>query len=353
MATLGTGTRSWATLLDVAKRTDPDGRIPSIAEILTEYHPLMKIIPWKEGNLTTGHQHTLRNSLPTPTYRLLNQGVTPAKSATGQIVDTCALLESRSHVDTEVANLNGNSALFRLSEARAFIQGMTNTFAGTLITGDVSVNPEQFNGLQSRYFTLGSTYTTSSQVIDAGGTGSDNTSIWLIGLGEDGTFGVYPKGSQAGLEHMDRGVQTVEDPNNSGQYFEAFVDVFKWKGGLAIKDYRSVVRICNIDVSNLATATDSTDTSPNILKLMSEAIDLLPDDMAGNLRPVFLMTRGTLSMLRAKMFIDGAGTTRLTLGDLYGVSVPRHMQFVEYQGIPCLRSDAITETEAQITTATT
>jgi len=350
MATLGQTTYGWPTLLDVAKRTDPNGSIPMVAEILTEYNAVMDIIPWKEGNLPTGHQNTIRTSKPTPTFRLLNQGVTPAKSSTGQIVDTCALLEARSHIDIDVAELNGNSAGFRLSESKAFIQGMMDTWAETLVTGDVSVNPERFNGLQSRYFSLGSTYTTSSQLIDGGGTGSDNTSIWLVGFGPDTVFGIYPKGSQAGLQTIDRGIQTVEDPNNSGSYFDAYESVFKWKGGISIKDYRYVVRICNIDLSNLLTASDGTDTSANILKYMSMAIDYLPPDNSG-VRPVFLMTRDVLSMLRIKM--QDKSNVYLGLGDLYSESIPRHQRPLTYMGIPCLRMDSVTEAEAQITSETT
>lgn len=352
MATLGTSTYSWPTLLDVAKRTDPDGSIPLVAEILTEYHPVMDIIPWKEGNLPTGQQHTIRNSLPTPSFRLLNSGVTPAKSTTGQIVDTCALLESRSNIDVDVAELNGNTAAFRMSESRAFIQGMMNTWADTLITGDVSINPERFNGLQSRYFSLGSTYTTSTQMINGmSGGGTDNTSIWLVGFGPESVFGVYPKGSQAGLQVIDRGIQTVEDPNTAGAYFDAYSTVFKWKGGLAIKDYRYVVRICNIDASNLLTTSDGTDTSANILKYMSQAIDLLPDDLSGNVRPCFLMSRNTLSMLRVKML--NKSNVYLGLGDLYTESIPRHQKPLTFMGIPCYRHDDITETEAHILTSTT
>lgn len=350
MATLGATSYAWPTLLDVAKRTDPDGTIPMIAEVLTEYHSVLDVIPWREGNLPTGHQNTIRTSKPTPTFRLLNQGVIPAKSATGQVVDTCALLESRSHVDVEVANLNGNTAQFRLSEAKAFMQGMMDTWADTLIQGDVSVDPEKFNGLQSRYFSLGSTYTTSTQLIDGGGTGSDNTSIWLVGWGPETVFGIYPKGGQGGLEHMDRGIQTVEDPNNTGYYFEAYVDVFKWKGGISIKDYRYVVRICNIDKSNVLTASDSSDTSANLLKLMSQAIDYMPPDNSG-IRPTFLMTRDVLSMLRIKMM--DKSNVYLGLGDLYQESIPRHQKPLTFMGVPCLRMDSITETEATITTATT
>jgi hypothetical protein len=150
---------------------------------------------------------------------------------------------------------------------------------------------------------------------------------------------------------MDRGIQTVEDQNNAGRYLEAYVDLFKWKGGLAISDYRYVVRICNIDVSNLLTASDGTDTSANLLKFMSMAIDLLPDDMSDGVRPVFLMTRQALSMLRVKML--DKGNLNLGLSDVFGESIPRHMKPLSFQGIPCLRSDAIGVAEAQITTATT
>jgi hypothetical protein len=350
MATLGGTTYAWPTLLDVAKRTDPNGSIPTVAEILTHYNPVMDIIPWKEGNLPTGHQNTVRTSKPTPTFRLLNQGVTPAKSSTGQIVDTCALLESRSFIDVDVAELNGNTAAFRMSESKAFIQGMMDTWAATMITGDTSVDPEKFNGLASRYFSLGTTFTTSSQLIDGGGTGSDNTSIWLVGFGPETVFGIYPKGSQAGLQVIDRGIQTVQDPNNSGTYFDAYETVFKWKGGISIKDYRYVARICNIDVSNLLTASDGSDSSANILKYMSQAIDLLPPDGTG-IRPVFLMTRKALSMLRVKMI--NKSNVYLGLGDLYQESVPRGQKPLTFMGIPCLRCDEISEAESTILTSTT
>jgi len=261
------------------------------------------------------------------------------------------LLESRSHIDVDVAELNGNTASFRMSESKAFIQGMMDTWADTLITGDVSVNPERFNGLQSRYFSLGSTYTTSTQMIDGGGTGSDNTSIWLVGFGPESVFGIYPKGSQAGLQVIDRGIQTVEDPNTSGAYFDAYETVFKWKGGLAVRDYRYVVRICNLDNSNLLTASDGSDTSANLFKYMSQAIDYLPDDMSGNIRPCFLMHKNALSMLRVKMM--NKSNVYLGLGDLYNESIPRHQKPLTFMGIPCYRHDDITIAESTITTATT
>ncbi len=39
--------------------------------------------------------------------------------------------------------------------------------------------------------------------------------------------------------------------------------------GLTVRDWRYVVRVCNLDVSALATAGDTSDTSANLLKLMT------------------------------------------------------------------------------------
>lgn len=342
MLTLST---AYPTLIDVSSRLDPKGNIAMIAEVLQQYNDVLDDIPWIEGNLPTGNQSTIRTSLPTPTFRMLNGGVVPVKSTSGQVVDACAILEARSHIDVDVCNINGNTAAFRFSEDRAFIQGMSNTLSQTLITGDSAVDPEKFDGLQSRYFTLGSTYTTSAQMIDAGGTGSDNTSIWLVAWSPDNVFGIYPKGSKAGLQVNDMGVQDLLINSTTGAYMRAYVTQYQWKCGLTIKDYRYVVRICNIDISNLETASNSSDTSANIIKFMSQAIDKLPPN--GNVRPVFYMNERVRAMLRVKLM--DKSNVYLHLGDLYGQSVPRRSAQLLFMGIPCRRIDSITNTESRIT----
>ncbi len=346
MATLGA---TYPTLLDVARRLDPDGSIATIAEILQQYNENLDDIPWLESNLATGHQTTVRSSRPAPTFRLLNAGVVPNKATTGQVVDPAAILESRSHIDVDLAMLNGNTAAFRLSEDRGHIESLADTLSTTMIYGDISVNPEKFNGLASRYFSLGSTYTTSSQMISAGGLGTDNTSIWLVGWGQESVFGFYPKGSKAGLNVMDDGIQNILIDTTTGAYLRAYVSTYQWKAGITVKDYRYVIRVCNIDISNLETASDSSDTSANILKFMSMAIDKLPP--SGSIRPAFYMNERVRAMLRVKMF--DKSNVYLSLGELYGESIPRRSRQLLFMGIPCRRIDSLTVTEAQITTATT
>lgn len=345
MATLSTNS---PTLLDVARSLDPQGKIANIALVLQEYNDILEDINWTEGNLPTGHQSNVETSKPTPNFRLLNQGVVPSKATAGIIVDTCAILEDRNEIDINIAKLNGNTEGFRRQQDRSFIQGFSDQLATSLIYGDVSVNPEQFNGLASRYFSLGTTYTTSANMIDGGGTGSDNTSIWLVNWSPSTVFGIYPKGSKAGMQFEDLGIQDVLTDSATGAKMRAYTSWFQWLCGMAISDWRHVVRICNVDISDLETSSDGTDNSANILKFMSQAIDLLPPNGMG--RPVFYMNNRVRSMLRVKLL--DKSNFYLQTRDVMGAGDIARKQ-LEFYGVPCRRVDAITNTEAQITTATT
>lgn len=336
------------TLLDVARATDPKGKIPVIAEVLQQYNDILDDIPWYEGNLATGHLSVIRTSKPAGTWRSLNKGITATKSTVGQITNTCGMLEALSHIDVEIAKMNGNTEAFRFSQDQGFIEGLSDTMSETLIYGNVSVDPEEFDGLASRYFSLGSTYTTSTQMIDGGGTGSDNTSIWLVGWGPNKVYGIYPKGSKAGLEHDDDGVITISDPNNAGAFLKVYQSHFKWKAGLAVDDYRYVVRICNIDVSALLTAGDTSDTSANIIKLMVMALGKLPP--RAGVRPVFYMNETVQTMLAVKLL--DKGNVWLSMGEIKGTPVFRPDDTLKFQGVPCRRIDSILNAESQITTAT-
>lgn len=336
------------TLIDVARILDPNGKVSEIANIISTVNDIVDDIPWIEGNLPTGHQITQQTSRPTPVFRLLNAGVVPTKPTTGQVVESCGMLEARSSIDKNVAEINGNTAAFRMAQDKPMIEAFGSTLATALIYGDVSTNPEQFNGLATRYFSLGTTYQHSANMIDAGGTGSDNMSIWLVGWGENKIFGIYPKGTKAGITHEDLGLQEVITSTTTGAVMRAYVSWMQWLCGIAVADYRYAVRICNIDKSALITASDGTDTSANILKYMSMAIDILPT--LNGIRPVFYMNNTARSMLRVKM----ADKTNLALREESvtgsGGFARRELSFY---GVPCRKVDALTIAEATITTATT
>ncbi len=320
------------TLVDWAKRIDPNGQTASIAELLAQSNDVLTDMMWKEGNLPTGSRVTVRTGLPTVYWRLLNKGVPSSKSTTAQVDEQAGNLEARCEIDTDLVTLNGNTSEFRMSEASAFIESMNQEMAQTLFYGNSSVSPEEFTGLAIRYSSLSAA--NASNIINATGSGSDNSSIWLIGWGENTINGVFPKGSKAGLVHEDLGVGDAFDAD--GNRYRAYMDLWKWKCGLVVKDWRYAVRIANIDISNLVSKSSAAD----LIELMIKATHRIPNLNA--CRPVFYMNRTSFQMLdiqRRDDVISGGG---LKYENVDGVITP------VFRGIPCRRVDQLLETEAVV-----
>jgi hypothetical protein len=133
------------TLLDLAKITDPDGSIATVIEILNQTNEILDDMSWVEGNLPTGHRTTIRTGLPDPTWRKMYGGVQPNKGRTAQITDNTGMLEAYAEVDKALADLNGNTSAFRLSEDRAHLEGMNQRMASTLFYGSEIVTPESLH----------------------------------------------------------------------------------------------------------------------------------------------------------------------------------------------------------------
>lgn len=323
------------TLADWAKRLDPDGKVPSIVELLAQSNEVLQDMQWIEGNLPTGHRTTVRTGLPTPAWRLLNQGVQPTKSTTAQVDEQCGMLEAWSEVDKDLAMLNGNVGAFRLSEAKAFIEAMNQEMAQTIFYGNAGLAPEEFTGLSIRYSS--STAASGQNVIKAGGAGSDNSSVWLVGWGDQTIHGIFPKGSKAGLIHEDLGEQTIETSSGiAGTRMRAFQDHWQWKCGVAVKDWRYAVRICNIDISNLVAKSSAADLIENMIK----AIHRIPS--MGMCKPVFYMNRTVKQMLDIQRRDDVQTGGSLIYNDVDGKLIP------SFRGIPIRVVDALLETEATV-----
>lgn len=320
------------TLLDVAKRLDPDGKIAAIVEILNATNPVLDDLTFIEGNLPTGHRTTIRTGLPTPTWRKLYGGVQPTKSTTVQVTDSCGMLEAYAEVDKALADLNGNTAAFRLSEDAAHIEAMGQEMASTLFYGNEGTEPEAFTGLAPRYNSKSAQ--NADNIIDAGGTGSDNTSIWLCVWGPQTGFGIYPKGSTAGLQMTDKGQVTVENVDGNGGRMEAYRTHYRWDAGLTIRDWRYFVRIANIDVSDLDTVANT----KKLIEWMIQASERIPE--LGKGRAVFYMNRRLREKLR--LGILEKISNNLTWETVSGERV------MTFDDIPVRRCDALVNTEARV-----
>lgn len=333
MAAIGTNA---LTLVDWAKRLDPDGKVPVIVELLSQTNEMLTDMRWIEGNLPTGHRTTVRTGLPTVAWRLLNQGVTPSKSTTAQIDEQAGILEAWSEVDVDLAKLNGNIQAFRLSEGRAFIEAMNQEMAGTVIYGNGGLAPEEFTGLAPRYSSLSAG--NAQNIVNGGGAGSDNTSVWLVVWGDQTIMGIFPKGSQAGLKHDDYGEVTVElTAGIAGSRMRAYQERWQWKAGIALKDWRYVVRLANIDVSDLVAGVGA----PDLIEGMIKMIHRIPTLGMG--KAVFYMNRTALQALDIQRRNDVMAGGGLSYENVDGMQRPT------FRGIPIAKVDAILETEATVT----
>lgn len=320
------------TLADLASRMTSDGKIdPMIVEMLAETNEIIDDMTVVEANGFTEHKTTVRSGLPTGTWRKLNYGVQPEKSRTVQVKDSMGMLETYAEVDKALADLNDNKAAWRLSEDRAFIEGLNQTMATTLFYGDSSADPEKFMGMAPRY--SASSAENGSNILKGGGSGNDNTSIWLMVWGPNTMHSLYPKGSQAGLSSRDLGEQTLTDAQ--GGLYQGYRTHYKWDLGFTLRDWRYAVRIANVQVSALK---KDADTGADLIDLMIQAQELIPNLGMG--RAAFYCNRSISSFLRRQIRNDK--NVNLTLETVAGKKV------VAFDGIPVRRTDALLNTEATV-----
>lgn len=284
MAVLSTGQ---LTLVDIAKRINPDGSVAAVAELLSQQNDVLEDVVWRPSNEMTAHTETIRTGLPSVYWRAYNQGVPSSKSTTAQVKEPMGMAESRSRIDAKLLELNGNSAAWRTTEESPFIEAMGQEMAGKLFNGNVGADAKTFSGFATRYSSTSAG--NGNHVISAGGSGADNASVYLIGWGEATVFGIYPKGTAGGLQVKDLGISDVQD--GSGNEYQAAKSLYQWDAGLVVKDWRYAVRIANIDVSDWlgVTGTQAFSASTNVLKLMVRALARIPNK--NNCRLAFYANR--------------------------------------------------------------
>lgn len=336
------------TLADWAARMDDDGKIAMIINLLSQQNEMLKDMLVVEANQATSHKTTVRTGLPTATWRLLNYGVAQGKSTTAQVVDTCGNLETYSTIDKDIADLNGNTPEFRLSEDLGFVEGMNQQVAGTAVYGNTGLTPERFMGFAPRYNSVvAATAATAVNVIDALGSGSDNTSMWVIVWGPNTNCGFFPKGKISGLQQEDLGRWTVYDGANNP--YEAYRTHFKWELGLSVRDWRYNVRIANIDVSDLIAGT-----GVNLINAMIRAVHRLPTAPIGASSEQESDAPGAMSAGSTVIYCNRTVRTYLDIQATNKTNVLLRMEqwagevVTTFRGIPVRTVDQIVNNETRV-----
>jgi hypothetical protein len=293
----------WPSIADLTSRMDGAGKQHLIAEMLSQSVVLPEDLPFKEASEIGGHEFSFRTSIPAGSWRQINVGVPYSKSTTGKSRVGLASLEDYSQVDRLLAEMSGDIDTFREGEDMAFLEGMGQTIEETTWYGNSVANPAQFMGLSSFYNTVSTANAqNAANVLNGGGTGTSNASIWLVCWGLRTIYGLYPRGSKAGLSMEDKS-DTVPGYDSLGNRFEAYTSWFRQLMGLCPEDWRYGARIANIDVTNAGLA------GPNALDIFATIRQLLllpphltkttsgitktdaPLDSAPGIRPVIYCNR--------------------------------------------------------------
>lgn len=337
MATIG---NSFPSLIDHFKSVDAKGNIVPTIETLTQLTPIMRDAFVEEANQGFKHLSVIRTGLPTPTWGKLYQGIPQSKSTKQQVEDASGFVESLSTVDTRLLNYKKNPAQARADEANAHMEAMSQDVQTNFFYSDTASTPERFKGVSARYNTL-----TNTQVVDGGGVGSDNTSIWMVSWGRGKTGLFYPEGSRAGIIRQDKGEQRVTDDIGNPYYVKE--EYFRQDVGVTVGDYRYNVRIPNIDVSELIAG------NIDIYALLRKGLYKLHSTYDGEMAENFLRTSGTngartvIYVNRTVMEALDAQSTNddkleLRPADLEGRMIDT------YRRLPIRMTDALINAEARV-----
>lgn len=330
---MGILTSNMPTLIDKFSREDKDKKIMKIVELLAKRNDILMDAEYQECNDGSKHKTTMRTGIPEPAWRQFNKGVQPSKTTTVPVTDTTGMMEDYGKVDKALADLSGNADAFRVSENIGKLQGFNNKAARYMFYGNTASEPEAFLGLSPRYNDKSAE--SGANIIDAGGTGSTNASIWFVTWGELTTHLLYPKGSVAGFLHKFLGEDTVTD--GAGGEYQAYRDHFKWDIGMSVRDWRANVRIANIDVSTLSTDGSA---GAKLIELMVKGYYQLDNPEQGEGRTIIYANKTMQTFLHLQAM--NSKNVNLTLGEYAGKKIP------EFLGIPIKRVDALLNTEARV-----
>lgn len=332
MATTGTNTMG---VLEAASMYTKDGQILAVAEVLNTVENLDSDLHMTECDTAEGHMSGRRTSLPTLSVERHNEGEESSVATQEKALEKTMGVAGWSKIEDKIANYGGNPAAKRSNQDMAFVEKMRQDTNAHLLYANHAVDPDTIDGFLTRYSTK--TGNIGRNVLLAkDAAGSDYASILLVGHGKRTVYGLYPKGTPAGISMEDFGRKhhTID-----GKEFVFWSKKFSRKFGIAIDDSRFVVRIANIDISDLTGATP-----PNLRLLMQQAIDLIPDP--SGVRLGFYMPRQVKSWLADQFYTGvkaGGGITFDNVTGRHGVHKMMH-----FQEIPINTQDSMSIAEGRV-----
>ena len=271
------------TLADLAKfgKIGEKDNLDTIAELLAKNNAILQDCPLVEANGSTEHISSYEISMPKAYVAEFNRGVPASHATIGQRRESLCMFAARSSVDVRLYKMQGeNASRWRFFQDKRFVRSMNDAVCEMMFYGESGKNNRHFDGFATRYNTLDSKKSQNArQVFSMGGkTGAKAglSSIYAVAWGDSTCHGVYPKGGSGTLDYTDYGVEVTFDKDNNP--YHVMTTEYELTLGLAVPDFRSVVRICNIDIdqilqgNNLGTGLLTKDGATNILIEVNSAL---------------------------------------------------------------------------------
>lgn len=338
-------TSSSPNLIDLAKSLDPSGKLARFANLLSQSNEMIPMMPYVKANNKTHHRVTQITSLPATGVRALNEGTVATKEEKAQHDEGIAMFDQWAVCDVDVAALTGEIAAYRAARVKLGSESMTQKVQQVTIYGNQQTNPKEFTGMQPRFNSL--TGNIGQQVVDGGGSTADvQSSMWLISASPETVYYVYPDGSQAGLQHIDFGMQVEQNQGGvTGAQMASYKDQLKWNVGLVVEDQRHVVRIANLQASHFSglTSTQAPTTFTNLLHKMMIASDRLP---RGTSTDKFWCANRTIRTGLTRLAMEKSSNA-IHVREAMNV-FGRSVETLYVLGYPVLVVDQITNTEAVV-----
>lgn len=329
-------------------RHDPDGKISTLVDLLSQENGILDDCLTVECQSGNAFEYTQVVKLPTPTRRIYNTGVPRTLAGVAKQVTTAVEYADWSVFDNSLAQLGGNLSELRAQEDMLHMQGIGQRVASDLFYSNPTNDPTAFRGLANIYNTVSTaTSQIANNVIDMGGTGNTNTSMWLITWGPKHIHTIFPKGTQAGLIHKDMGLLPAIDSNNLE--FLAWRTWLQWNIGIAVHDWRFAVRACNIDVSLL-----NGGSAANLINMMVQMVHKPPIMPAGVAPIQDSDAPDKLVMGRSAFYCDRTLSTYLDQQAMNKTNVLLRMEewdgesVTTFRGIPIRNVDALLNTESRV-----
>lgn len=325
------------TLMDLAKFESI--KTQKIAEVLTLRNDVLNDIPYQVMNEGQYHKEFIRSYLPTPTRRMINEATQPQPTKIVERTFVEDKFESTSRIDEDAA-IRGRGVKFnRFVMAQGHLAGMGNEHGRTVFYGTPATETQKADGLATIYGSL--TGETKSQIINASPIAPvddlNYTSIYTVNWG-DNFFGVFPQGTKAGIEHLDRSgdkpmkIEGV-DRNGAAGSFYGYEETFKLRHSLVPKDFRYGGRVANIRVPDLKTGN-----AADLINLLIDVQETLREQNGGvaYVHPVIH------SILRKQARNDVKGGGGLTYENYYG------KQVLMFGDMPIRRAESISLNEGLV-----